>query len=222
MTQYRIRGADQKEYGPIDEFQLRQWIAERRLNQFSQACVDSEGVWKPLAQFPEFAADLGLTVSPITEGLPLTAPLTPQEPVSGGVLDGREAARRRLATPALFLIVVAVLGLMGALSTPLWRGAYVDALINLPNLPAEAKAQIEAARDQPMGPGDYAQIGFSVLTNGLMLVGAMKMRRLEGFGLSATAAILGILPCTCCCLGLPFGIWALVVMNKPEVKEHFR
>ena len=25
----------------------------------------------------------------------------------------------------------------------------------------------------------------------------------------------------CCLLGVPFGIWALVVLNKPEVKAQF-
>jgi hypothetical protein len=36
------------------------------------------------------------------------------------------------------------------------------------------------------------------------------------------ASVVAMLPCQCCCLfGLPFGIWALVVLNKPEVKSHF-
>ena len=230
MNLYRVRGADQKEYGPIDTDQLRQWIAERRLNQFSQACLDADGIWRPLGQFPEFADALGLsaggvpgagaTVSPVTEGLPINAPLTPP-PGGNWMADGREAARRRLATPALFLIVIAVLGLVGALTTPLWRGAYIESFQNLPNIPPEVKEQLRAARDKGMGVSDFVQLGLSLVTNGLMLAGALKMRKLESFGLSATAAILSILPCTCYCLGLPFGIWALVVMNKPEVKEHF-
>ena len=37
------------------------------------------------------------------------------------------------------------------------------------------------------------------------------------------SAVLALLPCLspCCVLGLPFGIWALVTLNKPEVKEAF-
>ena len=35
--------------------------------------------------------------------------------------------------------------------------------------------------------------------------------------------IVSMLPCSCCwTLGLPFGIWALVVLNQPEVKDAFR
>ena len=52
---YKIIGADQKEYGPVTAEQLRQWIAEGRVN--GQTSVQSEGAaeWKPLASFPEFA-----------------------------------------------------------------------------------------------------------------------------------------------------------------------
>jgi hypothetical protein len=46
--------------------------------------------------------------------------------------------------------------------------------------------------------------------------------RLQYFGLVMAAVIVAMLPCQCCCLlGLPFGIWALVVLNKPEVKSQF-
>jgi hypothetical protein len=38
-----------------------------------------------------------------------------------------------------------------------------------------------------------------------------------------TAAILALVPCTspCCLAGIPAGIWALVVLAKPEVKAGF-
>jgi hypothetical protein len=29
------------------------------------------------------------------------------------------------------------------------------------------------------------------------------------------------LPC-CCCAGTPFGIWALIALNQPDVKDAFR
>jgi hypothetical protein len=50
----------------------------------------------------------------------------------------------------------------------------------------------------------------------------MKMKKLERYGLAMTASILAMLPCSLCCvLGLPIGIWALVVLMKPEVKSAF-
>jgi hypothetical protein len=56
-----------------------------------------------------------------------------------------------------------------------------------------------------------------------ILFGALKMMRLQSYGWAMAAAILAVIPCLspCCCLGIPFGIWALVVLSKPEVKAAF-
>jgi len=54
-------------------------------------------------------------------------------------------------------------------------------------------------------------------------MGGLKMKKLENYGSVMTACILALLPCgNCCCIGLPLGIWALVVLNRPEVKDAFR
>ena len=55
---YRIIGADQKEYGPITRDQICQWIAEGRANAHSRAQSQDSIEWKPLSEFPEFAAAL--------------------------------------------------------------------------------------------------------------------------------------------------------------------
>ena len=56
----------------------------------------------------------------------------------------------------------------------------------------------------------------------LVIVGAVKMKNLKSYGLAMTAAIIAIIPCSpCCLLGLPFGIWALVVLNDENVKAAF-
>ena len=51
----------------------------------------------------------------------------------------------------------------------------------------------------------------------------MKMKKLESYGWAMTASILALAPCIspCCLVGLPIGIWALVVLAKPEVKSAF-
>src|SRR5580765_2321902 len=51
---YKIIGADQKQYGPLPSEQIRQWIAEGRLNGQTPACLEGTAEWKPLAMFPEF------------------------------------------------------------------------------------------------------------------------------------------------------------------------
>jgi predicted Zn finger-like uncharacterized protein len=56
----------------------------------------------------------------------------------------------------------------------------------------------------------------------LILVGGLRMKRLENYGLAMTACIFALLPCgNCCIIGLPLGIWGLVVLNRPEVKNSF-
>jgi len=57
----------------------------------------------------------------------------------------------------------------------------------------------------------------------LILIGAIKMRRLESQGWATAAAVMAMIPCVspCCILGLPFGIWALVAMGDPQVKWAF-
>ncbi len=39
-----------------------------------------------------------------------------------------------------------------------------------------------------------------------------------------TSAVLGIIPCTssCCLIGLPFGIWAIIAMNDPNVRTYMK
>jgi hypothetical protein len=58
----------------------------------------------------------------------------------------------------------------------------------------------------------------------VMLIGAGKMSRLENYGWAQAAAVVGMIPCIspCCLLGLPFGIWALTVLNRPDIQRAFR
>lgn len=55
MANYFIIGGDGKEYGPVTEADVRQWIAEGRLNEQSLAKAESDAEFRPLAAFPEFA-----------------------------------------------------------------------------------------------------------------------------------------------------------------------
>src|SRR5262245_54654835 len=60
--------------------------------------------------------------------------------------------------------------------------------------------------------------------NGVTLFGAMKMRDLQSYSLAMTACILSVIPCCspCVIIGIPFGVWGLVVLNDPMVKGSFR
>lgn len=55
MANYLIIGGDGKEYGPVTDTDVRQWLAEGRLNAQSRAKAESDAEFRVLATFPEFA-----------------------------------------------------------------------------------------------------------------------------------------------------------------------
>jgi hypothetical protein len=63
---YKIIGADGKEYGPISADQLRQWVSEGRANAQTRVLAEGAADWRPLVEFPEYAALLA--------GAPAAAP----------------------------------------------------------------------------------------------------------------------------------------------------
>jgi hypothetical protein len=55
----------------------------------------------------------------------------------------------------------------------------------------------------------------------LMIVGALKTRRLRAYGLAILVSILAIISPPACLVGLPIGIWALVVLSQRDVRAAF-
>ena len=52
--QYKIKGTDGGEYGPVSTEELQHWIAQNRCTRESLIEVDGSGEWVPLATLPEF------------------------------------------------------------------------------------------------------------------------------------------------------------------------
>jgi hypothetical protein len=147
----------------------------------------------------------------------------------------RSAARARVSTPGLLLIIFGVLGILSevatlgvSLSNPwMMRDVLKGMIESQPPGPAKEqalkdfKAEEESYRlDTPMNIGSTV---FGLILSGLMVVGGAKMRSVSGYGLAVTGAVCGIIPINgCCCLAMPFGIWAVVVLADPAVKAAFR
>jgi hypothetical protein len=57
----------------------------------------------------------------------------------------------------------------------------------------------------------------------VIIAGAQKMKRLESYGFSMAVCIMAVIPLLSPLLivGIPFGIWGLVVINQPDVKDAF-
>lgn len=212
---YKIIGADQKEYGPITAEQIQQWIRDGRVNAHTQARLEPGGNWQPLSAFPEFADVL-------QPGVAAPGPAAPAfiSPIGAGS-GSREAALRAVKGPAICLIVVAALGIVLFLFGAI--GSMLPPRPIPPNLPAEWQSLLQKMQSERGPLGGLMDLFFAAM-NGLVLFGAIKMLKLQSRTLVMIACIIAMLPFTVCCcfvLGLPFGIWGLVVINKAEVKSQF-
>jgi len=212
---FKIIGADQKEYGPITTAQIRQWIIEGRLNAQTRAQREGTSEWQPLSAFEEFADVLG-TAAP-TPGAPaISAPA----PMSASAPTGsRATAQSAVKGPAIALIITSAL----AIGLYLIRGLkllIVGGALAQGNMPANIPPVVRSLLQGPIAGLVCLVI---VAINAFVLFGAIKMSRLQNHTLAFIACIVAMLPCGfCCVLGLPFGIWGLVVLNKPEVKSQFQ
>lgn len=195
---YKIIGADQKEYGPVSVEQLHKWMSEGRINLQTKVCAEGTTDWIELGSLPEFAE-----VTPAAGPAVIAAPSTDQ-------------AAELVKAPATGLIVTAILGVFVQIVSLIAHFAF-------PSLMANSQMPKEAWANMFSGAAGVVFGVIAVLMAGLILFGALKMKKLESYGLAMAASIVAMIPCfsPCCLLGLPIGIWALVVLSKPEVKSAF-
>ena len=128
-------------------------------------------------------------------------------------------ARVRLQYPAIGLILVgainAVSGLLVILGT-------------VTNLAKGPTRQVLENPDRLLGYQTWIVTStlsalITIIVSPLIIYGAMQMLGARKYSMAKIAAILSLIPCTslCCVLGIPAGIWGLIVLNKPEVKAAF-
>lgn len=203
---YKIIGADQKEYGPVSADEMRRWIAEGRVNGQTLLQAEGQADWRPLSTFAEFSMS--------SQPVPGSVPLSP--------VPGPDAARL-VSGPATALMVVGILcavtAALSLLMNLLGVGAGARGGQNLP----PQFAQFEQLAQMTSGSVGVVFNILGLAVSGLIIFASTKMRKLESYGLVMTATILSMLPCLspCCCVGLPIGIWVLVVLSKAEVKSSF-
>jgi len=215
---FKIIGADQKEYGPISTEQIRQWIRDGRLNSQTPAQRAGEGEWQQLSAFEEFA-DLFQTGAAAIPGgpTPTYAPSAVPGPLPTG---SREAALSAVKGPAIALIVVASIGIVLYLISIVGHllGSGQGLNRDMSNLPP----QLQEILRNNAGPQGALFALLALAINAFVLIGALKMLKLQSHTFAIITCIVAMIPCSCCCFfGLPFGIWGLVMLNKPDVKSQF-
>ncbi len=150
-----------------------------------------------------------------------------------------ELARMAVAAPAIFLILNGLVGLvlLGLLSVPLvfdpdgmveW---FKNVAAQQPPGPerqdleeqiAEFENQLNTNREVYVRQ-NAIMLGIRGLFDLVAVVGGLYMRRLTGYGFSVAGAVVSLVPVAtgCCVTGIPFGIWALIVLSRPEIKAAF-
>ena len=217
---FKIIGADGKEYGPVAVDQIKDWIREGRANQGTMVQQTGDTGWKPLGQYAEFADLPGVKPPVVTPG---PADMAPSPDVASGADPAARARAVQMVNgPAIGLIVTMVLGIalsaLGVVFHLLGRSWGRPP----PMMNPEAERMYNLFH-QFGGTLGVVAGGISIAIGLFVLFGALKMQKLSNHGLAMAAAIVAMIPCfsPCCLLGLPFGIWALVVLNKPEVRSQF-
>ena len=206
MSQYHFIGGDDKEYGPFSADQIKRFMAENRLNA-NTSVKTTGGEWKPASTYPElgFASTSAGTLMPGQH----------QQAVNP------QAAQQKVNGPAIFMMVMAILGIVGnivSLGVNVLGTGVMGAAAGSSGGGLSDAQTFELIANLVTGVGG-AIIGLVI--QGLILFGSMKMKNLQSYGLSMTAAILSI-TCNCCCpIGWGAGIWALVVLADPKVKAAF-
>jgi len=121
--------------------------------------------------------------------------------------------RTRVSAPAVGLIVTGGLGAAIALLYVM-----LSAIGGL-----AALAGRDAARELPGVGVSMVMSVFWLAIAGFIIYAGLQMRQLNGWGLSMAGAIVAMIPCIspCCLLGLPIGIWAILVLIDDEVKRAF-
>ncbi len=145
-----------------------------------------------------------------------------------------EEARRKVKGPAIALMITSVLAMLVLAGGVFQYFFTMDAqfedqrrqIDTDPKMPDQTKKDMKEFMDgyekvlKVALPLDWPLMGISSI---IIFIGALKMKNLRSRGWARASAILAMIPCVsgCCLLGLPFGIWALMVLGNEDVKRGF-
>jgi hypothetical protein len=130
----------------------------------------------------------------------------------------RAAVTSKVMVPAIFLIVVGSLGIAASI----FNVGY--ALVAEP--PAVDPNAPEFVRQFQQGAtGVFPALLHTMFTvvNGVIIFGAVQMLKIRSWAWAMAASIVAMVNFgTCCCvLGLPAGIWSIIVLANQDVKDVF-
>jgi DNA-directed RNA polymerase subunit RPC12/RpoP len=133
--------------------------------------------------------------------------------------DLRDRARSRVLPPAICLLITGVIGLgVDAFSAVQWHVAGDQLVAQFKELFAGLGAQAPPPQVMVVM---FASLSLLCL---VVIIAAIQMMRLQTYWLAITGTILAMINFgnLCCLLGIPFGIWSLVMLLRQDVREAFQ
>lgn len=130
-------------------------------------------------------------------------------------------ASGRLTAPAICLLITGILWLLYAVintGVVVAQGGMEGAMKENPLMKGGAGGDNKAA----MAVGFYGALILGPILGILVTAGGACMLGRKLRGLAMAGSIAAMIPCSpCCLLGIPFGIWSLVVLANQDVKDAF-
>jgi hypothetical protein len=128
--------------------------------------------------------------------------------------------RGKVTGPAIGMLVVALGGFFFSLFFIVFGAMKMAGAIPPDPSPGAGPPAIGLSTDERFA---LVAIGGMAVMAVVTAIGAWKMKNVQSYGLSMAACIMSCIPCynSCCLLGIPFGIWGIVVLLNPEVKDAF-
>ncbi len=118
---YKILGSDGQEYGPVQLEQLKQWIAQRRVERKTRVLTEGAADWTILEAVPELAALFAPAAPPVL-------PAAPPPPTSDGGLNVIIPYKNIRALTAYYLGVFSAIPVLGL---PLGLAAFALGILGL-------------------------------------------------------------------------------------------
>ena len=127
----------------------------------------------------------------------------------------------RLAPVGFSLITLGVVAMLLNISLFLLGGL-------TPDSPPPPDMDPEIARSYEAGQATANLLRLGVVASSLviypvMIFGACRLLKGKNYFLATISCIIAAMPCSLTCLiGIPLGLWGLIMINKPDIKNSFR
>lgn len=158
---------------------------------------------------------------PLDSGNPTGAegPMPRRRPPQGRSGVSTTPAERTLL-PAIFMYVACGFSIAYSILSIALNLAGIE----MNAFPQPGNAQDEMAQEMVRVLGIVMLFAF-IFRDLFLIYAAWHLQSRRSYAVAMTGAVISVIPCLgspCCLLGVPFGIWALVVLNDDAVKAAFR